>query len=273
MPAKQFKFFMLTIPRDKFNPPPTLPAGMEFIKGQAECGVGGYEHWQIVVGFTKYVTLSKGKTFFDRAAHLEPTKSAAANDYVWKLETQIEGTQFSLGEPALKRNSKTDWAKIKELAVTGKVEDIPADIFIKHYGNLKRIEKDNAVNVNRGVQEVYFIYGPTGTGKSHLAHELLGEVYYDKQPSTKWWDGYSGQENVLVEEFRGEIGISHLLRWLDKYSCSVEVKGGQAQLKTKKWVFTSNLDITGCYPMLDADSRDALSRRITHVVHKTERYQ
>jgi len=273
MPSKQYKYYMLTIAREKFNPPRDLPAGMEFLKGQAECGAGGFQHWQIVVGFAKYITLTKAKSYFDRSVHLEPTKSAAANDYVWKDDTRIEGTQFSLGEPALKRNSKTDWAKIKELAVTGKVDEIPADIFIKHYGSLKRIEKDYQTNINRGEQLVYYIYGPTGTGKSHRAHQLLGDIYYEKQPSTKWWDGYSGQENVLIEEFRGEIGISHLLRWLDKYACSVEVKGGQTNLKTKMFVFTSNLSLGDLYPMLDNDTKAALLRRITHVEFRNEVYE
>lgn len=272
MPGKQYKFYILTIPKADYNPPEEVPDGIQYLKGQAEEGAGGYQHWQMVCAFTQYVTLTKGKSYFCRTAHLEPTKSAKANEYVWKEDTRIAGTQFEVGRMPLKRNSKQDWEEIKQLAKTGRTEEIPGDILLKHYANIKRYEKDHAQNYNRGVQEVYFIYGPTGTGKSHEAHQLLGEEYYDKQPSTKWWDGYIGQENVLVEEFRGEIGISHLLRWLDKYSCSVEVKGGQAQLKTKKWVFTSNLDLNGCYPMLDQESRDALLRRITHIVHKTIPY-
>jgi len=199
MPSKQYKFYIITIPKQDYNPPEELPNGFEYIKGQAEEGEGGYQHWQIVCGFSKYVTLTKAKSYFCRTAHLENTRSSAANEYVWKEDTRIEGTQFMVGAIPLKRNSKKDWESIKQMAKTGQIEDIPGDIYVKHYSNLKRIEKDNANNIERGVQEVYFIYGPTGTGKSHYAHQLLGDEYYDKQPSTKWWDGYQGQENVLVE--------------------------------------------------------------------------
>lgn len=269
----QKKYWILTIAFSEFHPPRALPEGIEFIRGQAELGNGGFHHWQIVVAYTRYVTLSKIKTDFGRTAHAEPTRSAAANEYVFKEETKIAGTEFELGELALKRNSKTDWEKIRQSALNGHLHDIPGDIYIKHYANLRRIEKDNQTNKNRGVQQVHFLYGPTGTGKSHLAHELVGECYYEKQPSTKWFDGYNGQSNVLIEEFRGEIGISHLLRWLDKYACSVEIKGGQVSLATTTWVITSNLSLRDCYPGIDEDSYHALLRRITEIKHLTIRYQ
>jgi len=149
------------------------------------------------------------------------------------------------------------------------INQIPSDVFVRYYSSLKRIHVDYCVPIQRGRQEVYLFWGPTGTGKTFQATQILDSDCYYKQPLTKWWDGYHGQMNVLVDEFRGKIEISHLLRWLDGYACSTEVKGGMVYLNTQKWIFTSNLSLDKWYPDLDADTYAALRRRFTEIVHMT----
>jgi len=89
---------------------------------------------------------------------------------------------------------------------------------------------------------------------------------YPKAPSTKWWDGYRGHKNVVIDEFRGEVGIGHLLRWFDRYPVLVEVKGGSVVLKATHFWITSNLSPDAWYPNLDEETKSALKRRlnITH---------
>lgn len=96
---------------------------------------------------------------------------------------------------------------------------------------------------------------------------------YSKDPRTKWylicnlrWCGYKGQGNVVIDEFRGVIDISHILRWLDRYPVCVEVKGGSRPLRASQIWITSNLDPRLWYPDLDAETLSALLRRlnITH---------
>lgn len=106
-------------------------------------------------------------------------------------------------------------------------------------------------------------WGPTGTGKSHRAWAEAGLQAYSKDPLTKWWDGYRHQEHVIIDEFRGVINISHLLRWLDKYPVSVETKGGQAALLARRIWITSNLHPNEWYPELDMMTKEALLRRLT----------
>lgn len=267
MPSPQFRYFLCTIPARAWDPPVNLPSGIAYIKGQKEVGEGGYEHWQLLVAFTRKVTLSKAKKSFCGQAHLEPSRSSAADDYVWKDETSVEGTRFELGEKMLKRNSKADWSLIKSKAKLGQFDEIQEDIFIRYYSTLRRISIDYGCNIQRGEQVVNVFYGPSGTGKSHRAFEEAGEDVYIKNPLNKWWDGYRGQSTVIIDEFRGIIDIAHILRWWDKYPCSVEVKGSSVFLNTKTWYITSNLGAAQWYPDLDGDTRLALMRRITNYVH------
>lgn len=71
------------------------------------------------------------------------------------------------------------------------------------------------------------------------------------------------QEHVVLDEFRGAIDISHLLRWFDRYPVIVEVKGSAVVLKAKKIWITSNISPDDWYPDLDAETKAALRRRLT----------
>jgi hypothetical protein len=220
----------------------------------------GYRHWQLVVHFGTQVRLSQVRKTFG-PFHAEPTKSKAAEDYVWKEETSVEGTRFELGSRPFKRNSPTDWAKVLQSARSSEYDDIPPDVFIRYYGNLKRIGVENAKPV--GVEKSCVVYwGKTGTGKSRRAWDEATFEAYPKDPNSKFWDGYRGQQNVVIDEFRGTIGISHLLRWLDRYPLLVEVKGSSVVCKASKIWITSNLHPREWYPGLDQETVDALLRRL-----------
>lgn len=111
-------------------------------------------------------------------------------------------------------------------------------------------------------------WGPTGTGKSRRAWEEATFDAYPKGPTNIWWCGYRGQENVVIDEFRGQIGISHMLRWLDRYPVVVEVKGSSVVLQAKKIWITSNLHPKDWYPELDEETYKALLRRLNIIEFK-----
>lgn len=249
---------MLTIPRDDWEP--HLPDGVCYCKGQPELGDGGYKHWQILAYFTRKRSLAQVKECFPATSHCEPTRSTAAENYVHKEETR-DGEAFEFGSKASKRNSATDWDAIKESAKNGRLEDVPSDVYIRYYRTLRCIagDHDSPVGVPK---EVFVFVGESGTGKSHRAWAEAGASAYSKDPRTKFWCGYKGQENVVIDEFRGGIDVAHMLRWLDKYPVSVEVKGSSVPLRASRIWITSNLDPAQWYPELDTATLDALRRRI-----------
>lgn len=95
----QGRYWIATIPADKWAPPIQLPAGIQWLKGQKEEGPGGFIHWQLVFSVPEKARRNKLKSdfFFCPEAHLELTRSAAANEYVHKAETAIPDTQFEFG--------------------------------------------------------------------------------------------------------------------------------------------------------------------------------
>lgn len=107
------------------------------------------------------------------------------------------------------------------------------------------------VPVAREGVEVRVYWGTPHSGKTHAAVEWLGEGYYDKLSMNKWWDGYQGEECVLIDDFDSQIGYTHLKRWFDKYKCSVETKGGAVPLRATKIAVTSNIDPKLWWPEAD----------------------
>lgn len=127
----QGRYWILTIPHQDFTP--FQHDSVQYIRGQLERGASGYLHWQIMVAFTDKCRLAAVKRIYGDSAHAELTKSSAANAYVWKEDTRVEGTQFELGKLAFKRNSQTDWNAVLQDAKRGRLDDVPSDVIIRYF--------------------------------------------------------------------------------------------------------------------------------------------
>ena len=253
------RYWLLTIPHHGYTP--FRPPSVCYIRGQLESGgTTGFLHWQLLVQFDSQQRLATVKRIFG-PWHAEPSRSAAADEYVWKEETRVAGTQFELGQKPVRRNSSTDWAAVKQLAKSGRLDDIPDELFIKHYRTFRTISADYSQPVGT-VRRVVVYWGPTGVGKSRRAWELAGSDAYPKDPNTKFWDGYRAHKNVVFDEFRGLINISNLLRWFDRYPVLVEIKGSSTVFCAEVIYVTSNLHPRDWYPDLDESTKAALLRRL-----------
>jgi len=188
---RQARYWMLTIPAHEFTP--YLPDVCSLVRGQLERSESGFLHWQLLVAFkTKQSLLGVRRVF--GAFHAEPTRSSAAVDYVWKDETYVNGTRFELGKVPFQRNNAEHWEEVWHNAVQGNLMEIPADIRVQNYRTLRAITADFALPV--GMERTCLVFwGRTGTGKSRRAWQEAGSNAYSKDPLSKFWCGYNGQEN------------------------------------------------------------------------------
>lgn len=129
------------------------------------------------------------------------------------------------------------------------MEEIDKDLLIRHYGSLRRIQFDFRVRpadlppITSEVKHAEWWYGPSGTGKSRCSRKEFPDAYL-KAANTKWWCGYSGEDNVIIDDFdksHDYMGY-HLKIWCDMYVFLGEIKGQQngVPIRPKKIIITSN---------------------------------
>ena len=96
------------------------------------------------------------------------------------------------------------------------------------------------------------IEAPTGSGKSRAAWEEHPDAY-SKDPNTKWWDGYNSQDTVILDDYRPskELPFNQLLRMMDRYPLTVEIKGGSVNFCPRLIVVTTSKNIRETFANLD----------------------
>ena len=108
---------------------------------------------------------------------------------------------------------------------------------------------------------MWVLWGPSGTGKSRFVAKRWPKAFW-KSPEAKWWDGYAGQEVVVLDDFKDyAMPLVDLQRLLDWYPLWVEVKGGSVPMLAKVYVITANTDPEDWYRR--ADVHRTIMRRIT----------
>ena len=64
--------------------------------------------------------------------------------------------------------------------------------------NLSLFQTLKAESEYKGIRKCWWIYGKPGIGKSYAVISLYPNLYV--KSSTKWWDGYTNQDVVLVDD-------------------------------------------------------------------------
>lgn len=180
-----------------------------------------------------------------------------------------EGELIELGIKP-KQGRRTDLKELIDKIATGTTEVDELVIETPHmfhqYGRTLSAAEDIYLRkkYRNFMTEGLWIYGPTGVGKSHEAFkDFTPETHYVYPNDGGWWDGYKGQEVVIINEFRGGIPYGELLDLVDKWPKTVRRRGREPMpFLAKKVIITSSLKPCQVYNNLaDEDSLAQLLRR------------
>lgn len=209
-----------------------------------EVGEAGTHHLQGYVTFKKSYRFSTIKERFLLRAHIEVSRGSPEQN---RRYCSKDGDFYELGElpstgSSTREELATSFVSAMDSGRRGMVEwagSYPGTYYFSGH-NLLRNYLAIKPPIERADISATWIYGPPGTGKSRAAHEQSPEAYI-KEPRTKWWSGYLLETEVIIDDFGPNgIDINHLLRWLDRYKCFVETKGGMVPLYATKFIITSN---------------------------------
>ena len=219
----------------------------------------GTPHLQGYIQMREAKTLQAMKATMGSRYHLEMRQGTVkqAIDYCKK-----DGDFTEHGRITLREAKEDCWGDCIKLAESGELATIKEEyprIFLTHFKTIMSIRSFNNVPLDGDLEHEWW-HGPTGTGKSRKAWADYPEHY--SKAVNKWWDGYYGQDVVVIEEWepKNEMTASKLKIWADRYPFPAEIKGGTlSRVRPRKIIVTSNYTIDQCFP--NSQDSEPLKRR------------
>lgn len=233
-----------------------------------EFGENGTPHLQGYFMAKHPLRFAAVKKILGHRAHFEKAVKGLSENFIYCTK---QGDYIEVGQRPMTQEEKGQteiqrYERAWTLAREGKIEEIDARIRFRFYGTIRRIHHDAMMEtpLSDTEEQMYWFYGPTGTGKSRKARSDYPDAYL--KMANKWWDGYNQEETVLIEDWdkKHDVLVYHLKIWADRYPFPAEIKGGKINIRPKRIIVTSNYHPREIW----SDPRDLepILRRF-HVIH------
>lgn len=242
-----------------------------------EVGEEGTPHLQGMLVFKNARTMTAIQKEWQElgisGCHLEPCRDQHALMVYCKKDGKVA---IEEGQAPVGKGKRMDLDKVKSDIKDGKKM---SEIAEEHWGAYCRF--DRAFGKYAGMQAkkeakqfrtvtVNWITGPTGVGKTrdavYNADGRPKEDTYVLTGGAKWWDGYDGEKNLVIDEYAGQWKCPWLLRVLDGHILRLEIKGSFTYARYTSVTVTTNLKWHEIHPMAKEEHKNALKRRITNYV-------
>lgn len=223
----------------------------------------GTPHLQGYVHLPKPQTMVTVHKWLPRAG-LKVCKGNAAQNTTYASKDATDIVTYGTPPKSQQQVQKDKASRFIELAKLGDFATIEVEMpgkYAQMYRTMHQIHTDFMVKpADLDAVCGIWIFGESGSGKTTAARTEYG-AYYSK-PANKWWDGYQGEDTVIIEDLDPNhkcLG-HHLKLWTDKWSFPAEVKGGMRCLRPKRVIITSQYSIDEIWPEEQA-TIEALTRR------------
>lgn len=251
---------------------------IQFAVWQLEAGERGTQHLQGYLEAKDRIRFNQLRELLGGRVHLERRRGSQAQAiaYCKKEETRVDGP-WEFGEPK-RAGKRSDIHATMEAIAEGSSFD---DLLDSADGNAIKYSRGVQLAISRRDQklrsesirnlEVHVLWGDPGTGKTRSVYDEHGfQSVYTLTTSANgavWFDGYDGQEILLIDDFRGFIPFQFFLKILDIYPLRLDIKGSFTYAAWKKVYITSNHPVQDWYRSDANHCIAALERRITHTIH------
>lgn len=249
MPPSRFRNWVFTLNNPVFplDNPRVWAIGVQYCVWQLESGESGTPHIQGYLVYKNKKSLNQLKALH-RRVHWEQRRGShdEAKEYCLKDDGRIaEGEEF--GDEPRGRGARTDLEEVRLMIVAGSKE---IEIANEHFGTWCRYHR--SFQVYRGLYHgdrdfqtfTTVFWGASGVGKTRRVFDMIDpqSSYWLPKPNGPrvFWDGYCGQDDVVIDEFYGWMPRIVMYRLCDRFPFRVETKGGSVPFRSKRVFITSN---------------------------------
>lgn len=251
------------------------------------CPSTGRLHLQGMVRFKKSHRLSGAQSaaFGDNTVHMEvPVHQQESYEYCKKLESRVPNTEWvcdfgkCVNGQQGERNDLKRAIEVLFAADGGMVAlaEEHAAVYVRCHRGLHALWniRKPAIAVDR---KVIVHWGPPGVGKTYNVYHAEGatvfNVSHPGEDGRLWFDGYTGQNTILFDDFYGWIKYTRWLMYCDENPIMLPVKGGFIPCQADKIVFTSNQHPKHWYKCDEVRIfKYAIQRRIDTIIHYKSRH-
>jgi len=204
----------------------------------------GTPHLHVLLCCKKKVS-SRSAKYFDLAEFHGNYQAARKTDDVLEYINKSDTTPLAFGTYTGNDPSRVQKRALEnKMLLTTPLPELVNDgtISIYSYQVLKQAKQayimDSISLPNIIDRECIWIYGEPRIGKTYWVRSRFENIFVKAQ--NKWWDGYCGEDIVILDDFDSSQ-LGHMLKiWADNYSFNAEVKGGNVKPVYTKLYVTSN---------------------------------
>lgn len=251
-----------------------------------EIGEQGTFHTHIFIAAANGIRFSTLLKQFN-GAHFDMANGSSQQnrDYVFKSgkwantekgATNLPDSHIEWGElPVERQGKRNDLDDLYDLIQSGKSVEEILEISPQFVLQVDKIEKARSTylhskykDVRRDVSVTY-IYGSSGTGKTHSIMDAYGySNVYRVTDYSHPFDSYDCEDVIVFEEFRNSLTLGCMLNYLDVYPVKLPARYVNKQACYSKVFIVSNWELERQYEDLqrtDKESYQAFLRRINYV--------
>lgn len=241
-----------------------------------EIGEQGTPHFQGYIDLLKKQRMSTILALFKPLKpHLE-SRSANSTPYQAANYCKKDAKYVEFGISPKATEKKTTSTSLKRMCAAlfegqpiEEAMQIDPATYVRNYRGLQDYQlKTIKVPIMREM-ETHLYIGVTGSGKTHSCLTTYPECFKKPIGKSLWFDGYTNQKVVLIDEFTGQFPLSDMLQIMDKYPTQVERKGSHTTLQHNLLLLTTNVHPSNYYENWKGRKEQELAfyRRITKVFH------
>lgn len=220
----------------------------------------GHEHIHMYVHFTSSYRLSK--KILELGVHIDICKGSPKQniDYIKKDGNILD----EFGECPRQGKSHTV-GELKEIKNPNELDYKEYNTWVKIQSRMNNIIKIDDIFKN---VKVYYIYGPSGIGKSKKAFEIAKENGYDEITMVSYeggyWNGVNSDCKVAIyDEFRDScMKPSEFIKFIDYNKHHLNIKGASELNNYELIIITSVQNPKLIYPNIGDEPREQWLRRM-----------
>lgn len=243
----------------------------------------GKIHLQGYLCLSRSLRLAQVKNAYSGRAHWERAYGTIEDNdrYVSKEETRVCGP-FELGTRPEGGASKTRarWATVNEMIKDGSdrntiLQEMP-ELAPQVRGIDALIEANRKQPLISREVMTYYVYGPTGTGKTHHALHQFPTAYLvrGKYMEGKSFDQYQDEDTLILDEWSPlEWPLTLMNSLMDKWKCPLACRYFNKYAHWTRVIITTNFKPEECYVTVFAGQKESFKRRLTYIMNLDSRVE